>query len=114
MEEQALYKQFSLIESCLFSGREWENRKNGKVKITMLRIYMLTATLLREILIPLGITDIFDPEKTELSKDITSDDDLKLSSAEQYVHLIMNGDGVEAASIIVSDSAFYEFLTKKK
>lgn len=90
----------------LFSGREWEDRRNGKVKITMPRIDILTATSLRETLIPLGVTDIFDPEKTEFSKDITSDDHLKLSSAEQYARLIMDEDGVEAASIIVSDSAF--------
>ncbi len=95
-------------EDCfdfLFAGREWTQRQEARVKLSMPKTDILTAMPMNQLLVRMGVTDILDPTKLEFSEDITSDDDLKLSSIDQYSRLIMNEDGVEAASIIVSDTA---------
>ena len=88
----------------LFARREWPNAKNGRIKLSLPKLDIMAAMPLQETLARMDVTDVFDPEKAEFSSDISSDDRLVLSSVEQYSRLIMNEDGVEAASIIVSDA----------
>lgn len=87
----------------LFASREWANTKSGRVKISMPKIDIMTAMPLKKSLLQLGVVDIFDAVKAEFSKDISFVDNFALNSVDQYSRLIMNEDGVEAASIIVSD-----------
>lgn len=97
--------QSEAFYNFLCAGKAWEDRKDGRVKIAMPRMDILSAMPLRQALGHMGLTDIFGTDRTDFSPDITSEDDLMLPSVEQYARLIMNEDGVEAASIIVADAS---------
>lgn len=97
-----------------FAGRDWKNVKNGKLKISMPSIDAFAAMPMTDMLTRMGITDIFDPEKAAFSGDIISDVKPVLSSLDQYSRLIMNEDGVEAASIIVSDTGMFQLPSEEE
>ena len=92
----------------LFSGVEWSNVKKGRIKISMPKVDILAATPLKNMFTHMGVTDIFDSAKAMFSSEINCDDDLKLEPIEQYSRLIMNEDGVEAASMIVSSPISFQ------
>lgn len=98
----------------LFSGIEWPIVKKGRIRISIPKADILSAISLEDILTSMGTIDIFNSENVEYSKDIISADKLKLSSAEQYSRLIMNENGIEAASIIVSDSALFRIPNEEE
>ena len=91
----------------LFSGMAWSNVKKGRIRISMPRMDILMAFPMDDVLANMGIENIFNSRTIVFSDDIRSDDSLVFSSAGQYSRLIMNEDGVEAASIIVSDSTVF-------
>lgn len=98
----------------LFSGVEWPTVNKGRIRISMPKVDILAAVPLADLFARMGVADIFDPEKAEFSNDIISEDKLELTSVDQYSRLIMNEEGVEAASIIVSDSASFRIPNEKE
>ena len=98
----------------LFACREWGNAKNGRVKIFLPKLDIMIAMPLKQTLMRMGVVDVFDPEKVEFSSDISSDDSLALSSVDQYSRLVMNEDGIEAASIMVSDGSSLRIASEEE
>ena len=90
---------------CVFAGREWDDVQRGRVKLSMPRIDVMAVTPLTQTMAQMGVTDVFDPDLAVFSEEIRSEGRLALSAVDQYARLIMNEDGVEAASMIVSDGA---------
>lgn len=98
----------------LYSGVEWPNVKRGRIKISMPKVDILSSTPLMDLFSRLGVTDIFDPKKAEFSTDIISDGTLALSPVNQHSRLIMTEDGIEAASIIASDSTSFRIPNEQQ
>ena len=92
----------------IFSGTEWPITKRGKVTISIPQVDILAGTSLVDLFARLGVTDIFNPEKANFSNDIISDNAMKLAAADQYSRFIMNEDGVESASILVSGPTTFQ------
>ncbi len=102
------------LYSFLFSGIEWSNVKKGRLKISMPKVDIMAATPMADLFVGLGITDVFDPQKAEFSSDIISGDKTRLTLVDQYSRLIMNENGIEAASIIVSDAASFRIPNEEE
>lgn len=86
----------------LFAGRNWEDGRQGKIKLSIPKMDCLTGMSLRSALEKMGITDIFDPQKARFSAEIMSDAALAVTTLQQYARLILNEEGVEAAAITIT------------
>lgn len=83
----------------MVTATEWENKKYMKVNLSVPKFDVSGTQDLRGGLERLGITDVFDPEKSDFSA-ITANAPLFLSSARQSVRVLVDEKGVKAAAYI--------------
>ena len=81
------------------SGEEPENAKYMKVNLTMPKFDIASSANLKEMLQSLGITDIFDLGKSDFTA-ITGETPVYVTSVNQAARIIVDEQGVKAASYI--------------
>lgn len=78
---------------------QWENGGQYKVNLTVPKFDITGGSDLRQGLMEMGVTDVFDPAKADFSA-ITTDTPVYLTSAEQKARVIIDEEGVKAAVYI--------------
>lgn len=78
---------------------QWENGGQYKVNLTVPKFDITGGSDLRQGLMEMGVTDVFDPAKADFSA-ITTDASVYLTSAEQKARVIIDEEGVKAAAYI--------------
>ena len=82
----------------MFCG-QWDNGDQYKVNLTVPKFDITGGAQLRQGLMEMGLTDVFDPAKADFSA-ITSDTPVWLTGADQKVRVIVDEEGVKAAAYI--------------
>lgn len=75
----------------------WENQGEYNVNLSVPKFDVSTAMDLREGLKTMGITDMFDPVKSDFSA-ITSDEKVAFTAANQNIRVMIDEEGVKAAA----------------
>lgn len=78
---------------------QWESYGEYKVNLTVPKFDISGGVQLRQGLMEMGLTDVFDPAKADFSA-ITSDTPVYLTAADQKVRVIIDEEGVKAAAYI--------------
>ncbi len=79
----------------------WKNNKNTLVNLSVPKFDVSSQTDLRDGLNELGVTDIFDPEKSDFSPLTDDTDGIFLGKAEQDARVLIDEDGCKAAAMTV-------------
>ncbi len=79
----------------------WKNNKNTLVNLSVPKFDVSSQTDLRDGLNELGVTDIFDPEKSDFSPLTDDADGIFLGKAEQDARVLIDEDGCKAAALTV-------------
>lgn len=91
------------VFNLLFSGKVWEDSQYGIVNFSVPKIDTMTGMSMKSSVEKMGIVDIFDTQKAQFISELSSDSSLVVSDFTQYTRLILNEDGVESASITITD-----------
>ncbi len=78
---------------------QWENSGEYKVNLSVPKFDITGGAQLRQGLVEMGLTDVFDPAKADFSA-ITSDSPVHLTAVDQTVRVIIDEEGVKAAAYI--------------
>lgn len=78
---------------------QWENSGEYKVNLSVPKFDISGGVQLRQGLMKMGLTDVFDPAKADFSA-ITSDSPVHLTAVDQTVRVIIDEEGVKAAAYI--------------
>ncbi len=79
----------------------WKNNKNTLVNLSVPKFDVSSQTDLRDGLNELGVTDLFDPEKSDFSPLTDDADGIALGKAEQDARVLIDEDGCKAAALTV-------------
>jgi len=95
--EDGTYMEMVLTDDWA-SSNEWQNSKYMKVNLSVPKFDVSSTMNLKDGLVKLGVTDIFD-EKADFSE-ITTDVPVSLTGANQSVRVEIDEEGVKAATYI--------------
>ncbi len=89
------------VRKLLVSYGDYPNRKSAMVTLSIPQFDVSSTIDLGEGLNALGVTDVFDPEKSDFTPLTDSTDDIYLSKAEQNTRVLIDEEGCKAASVTV-------------
>ncbi|MBQ6019624.1 MAG: hypothetical protein IJL26_05520 [Clostridia bacterium] len=95
-----LLKEDQVLDYLTQSG-SWKNNKYTLVRMSVPKFDVSSQTDLRDGLQSLGVTDIFDPEKSDFSPLTDDTDGIFLGKAEQDARVLIDEDGCKAAAMTV-------------
>ncbi|MBQ1412847.1 MAG: hypothetical protein IIY93_06635 [Clostridia bacterium] len=89
------------VRKLLVSYGDYPNSKSAMVTLSIPKFDVSSTMNLGDGLNALGITDIFDPEKSDFTPLTDSTDEIYLSKAEQNTRVLIDEEGCKAASVTV-------------